>query len=63
MGLHDEISKIIPATKMTLRDYFAAAALRGMLADPSAPPMPSIEDAWAKAAYRHADAMMKVRSA
>lgn len=63
MSLHDEILKIIPASKITLRDYFAAAALRGMLSDPSAPPMPSIEDAWAKAAYRHADAMLRVRSA
>lgn len=48
---------------MTLRDYFAAAALRGMLADPGAPPFPSNHDEWAKAAYRHADAMLKVRSA
>ena len=46
---------------ITLRDEFAMAALKGMLTDPSAPPMPSDAQAWAKAAYRHADAMLEVR--
>lgn len=46
---------------MTLRDYFAASALRGMLVDPGAPPMPTVKDAWATAAYQFADAMLKAR--
>jgi hypothetical protein len=44
---------------MTLRDYFAAAALRGMLSHPNH----IGEDYFlaAEQAYRHADAMLKVR--
>jgi hypothetical protein len=45
---------------MTLRDYFAAAALQGMEANPAC-------DEWlpeklAQVAYEHADAMLKARS-
>jgi hypothetical protein len=42
---------------MTLRDYFAAKAMQGMLADPSTPEIMDI----AGAAYEVADAMMKAR--
>lgn len=43
---------------MTLRDYFAAKALGGMLADPHFNPDP--EDA-ARVSYNYADAMLRVR--
>ena len=42
---------------MTLRDYFAAKAMQGMLADPSTPEIMDI----AGAAYEVADAMLKAR--
>jgi hypothetical protein len=42
---------------MTLRDYFAARAMQGMLADPSTPEIMDI----AGAAYEVADAMLKAR--
>ena len=44
---------------MTLRDYFAAKAMQGMLADPSTPEIMDI----AGAAYEVADAMLKARQA
>jgi hypothetical protein len=44
---------------MTLRDYFAAKAMQGILADPSTPEIMDI----AGAAYEVADAMMKAREA
>jgi hypothetical protein len=44
---------------MTLRDYFAAKAMQGLLADPSTPEIMDI----AGAAYEVADAMMKAREA
>lgn len=44
---------------MTLRDYFAAAALTGMWADSSAGAGPYYEIA--KHAYAQADAMLKAR--
>lgn len=44
---------------MTLRDYFAAKALQGMLADANNPdPSPEAMSLWA---YRHADAMLAER--
>jgi hypothetical protein len=45
---------------MTLRDYFAAAALQGLLAS-----FESIgtRDAYALVAYEYADAMLKAREA
>ena len=46
-----------PFQGMTLRDYFAAKAMQGMLADPSTPEIMDI----AGAAYEVADAMMKAR--
>ena len=42
---------------MTLRDYFAAAALQGLLAESE---WPSVEGA-ASAAYQYADAMLAER--
>jgi hypothetical protein len=44
---------------MTLRDYMAAKAMQGMLADPSTPEIMDI----AGAAYEVADAMLKAREA
>lgn len=44
---------------MTLRDYFAAKAMQGMLADPTFPDEMDI----AGAAYEVADAMIKAREA
>ena len=42
---------------MELRDYFAAKAMQGMLADPNTPEIMDI----AGAAYEVADAMLKAR--
>jgi hypothetical protein len=44
---------------MTLRDYFAAKAMQGMLACPIQPQ--SGADMYARDAYHVADAMMKAR--
>jgi hypothetical protein len=46
---------------MTLRDYFAAKAMQGMLACPVQPQ--SGEDLYARDAYFIADAMLKAREA
>jgi hypothetical protein len=46
-------------TGMTLRDYFAAKAMQGILADPTTPEIMDI----ANAAYEVADAMLKAREA
>ena len=43
---------------MTLRDYFAAAALQGLLTDPQ---REGLCDDYAKHAYLCADAMLKAR--
>jgi hypothetical protein len=48
-----------PVDGMTLRDYFAAKAMQGILADPSTPEIMDI----AGAAYEMADAMLKARQA
>ena len=45
---------------MALRDYFAAHALAGMLADPNRPKNDTREDV-AESAYAMADAMLKAR--
>ena len=47
-------------TGMTLRDYFAAAALQGMLSDPD---RRGAGSEFAQAAYSCADAMLKAREA
>ena len=44
---------------MTLRDYFAAKAMQGMLSDPTTPEIMDIGGA----AYAMADAMLKARQA
>ena len=49
------------APGMSLRDYFAAAALQGLLAFPNAHPSVSSGD-YAKLAYKNADAMLKERA-
>jgi hypothetical protein len=46
---------------MTLRDYFAAKAMQGLVENANWRGMP--EDALAKAAYNMADAMMEARNA
>lgn len=49
-----------PYTGMTLRDYFAAAALQGMLAGSSLGQTSQKDYAWA--AYAQADAMLAERT-
>ena len=44
---------------MSLRDYFAAAAMQGMVAQPESGGWPA--EGIAKAAYQQADAMLKAR--
>ena len=44
---------------MTLRDYFAAAALQGMLSEPSLKATP---EEFASKSYELADAMLKART-
>ena len=46
---------------MTLRDYFAAKAMQGLVENANWRGMP--EDALAKAAYNMADAMLEARNA
>lgn len=51
---------------MTLRDYFAAKAMQGLMGrawqDPATGNAPdNVFDLWAKAAYATADAMLKAR--
>ena len=50
---------------MTLRDYFAAKAMQGLMgrswADTSGKFPENLHDVWATAAYQMADAMLKVR--
>jgi hypothetical protein len=45
---------------MTLRDYFAAKAMQGIMADPNTT---LDEDLIAMVSYRQADAMLKAREA
>ena len=52
-GMHN------PQEGMTLRDYFAAKAMQGLLASDVNAPL----DTFAKQAYIVADAMMEVRNA
>jgi hypothetical protein len=52
---------------MTLRDYFAAKALQGLLADPEPLDLwdgdKTIADTYAREAYVYADAMLRAREA
>jgi hypothetical protein len=51
--------QMMPVGGMTLRDYFAAKAMQGIVANPDLDAYP--ED-YAKKAYQYADAMLKARS-
>jgi hypothetical protein len=53
------IDKQVLHDGMTLRDYFAAKAMQGLVENANWRGMP--EDALAKAAYNMADAMLEVR--
>ena len=50
-----------PVEGMTLRDYFAAKAMQGLLANPECPLKPL--DEVPQASYKMADAMLKAREA
>lgn len=50
----------IPYCGMMLRDFFAAAALAGLMADPESGGDP---ESYADCAYEHADAMLSARKA
>jgi hypothetical protein len=49
-----------PAEELTLRDYFAAAALTGLLSDPNR--SSDTYSGWAVDAYKFADAMLAERA-
>ena len=51
-----------PRGGMTLRDYFAASAIQGMLADPNIHNMDNFCKSGPKQAYAVADAMLEERS-
>lgn len=53
-----------PCDGMTLRDYFAASSVTGLLANPAADPVEQVHfDNIARDAYRMADAMLRAREA
>lgn len=56
------VSLLGTAAGMTLRDYFAAKALQGMLADPDVDPMPELLPKLANVAYQISDAMLQERT-
>ena len=54
------------AKDMTLRDYFAAKVMQGLMADPNILPSPEgadMDNIYAEQAYIYADAMLKARAA
>lgn len=55
----EEVNKI--SGGMTLRDYFAAKAINGILSDPNAGLLDSNLEHFARIAYKTADAMLKAR--
>lgn len=57
----DEYKRI--QSGMTLRDYFAAKVINGILSDPDAGLMDDDLERYARIAYKAADAMLKVRGA
>jgi hypothetical protein len=59
-GLHPSKECHFQDSGMTLRDYFAAKAMQGMLAHEYSRPL-RIEDLYACDAYVMADAMLKTR--
>lgn len=46
---------------MTLRDYFAAKAMQGLLSDPNAGMLDDDMNHWAALSYKMADAMLRAR--
>lgn len=46
---------------MTLRDYFAAKAMQGLLSDPDAGMLDDDMNRWAMLSYKMADAMLRAR--
>lgn len=59
----DSINQNMPSLGMALRDYFAAKALTGMLADlPNSMYGLNWQDNVATAAYKLADAMLEARN-
>jgi len=46
---------------MTLRDYFAAKAMQGLLSDPDADMLDDDMSRWAMLSYKMADAMLRAR--
>jgi hypothetical protein len=61
----DRPKELIQYNGMTLRDYFAAKALQGLIASPRGTPdgRDATDTYYAKCAYLVADAMMKAREA
>ena len=59
-GLHPSAECRFQDEGMTLRDYFAAKAMQGIMADPNTT---LDEDLIAMVSYRQADAMLKAREA
>jgi hypothetical protein len=55
----NDVRKTLPHPGMTLRDYFAAKALGGLLADTAITASPELV---AKVSYEYADAMLKERN-
>jgi hypothetical protein len=62
--LPDGMANLTPQIGMTLRDYFAAKAMQGLIASPRTP-LGTVNDVTdqliAKLSYIMADAMLKVR--
>jgi hypothetical protein len=62
---HGSMSRVMHEG-MTLRDYFAAKALQGLLAAPDIRDVEEgdlcLSDTYANAAYSYADAMLKARN-
>ncbi len=57
-----EVCDIRKFTGMTLRDYFAAAALQGIISDASVPASSKKDgELVSRSAYEYADAMLKAR--
>ncbi|NIY47310.1 hypothetical protein [Cedecea colo] len=63
-GLDYYRSKPLPqeAQGMTLRDYFAAKVINGILSDPNAGLLDDDLSRYARIAFKAADAMLKARS-
>lgn len=57
------IERTIGNSGMTLRDYFAAAAMQGILMNYTTEKFGATESEVAKYAYRYADAMLAARKA